>query len=84
MAKSDGFLNKITKHQKTRILPLRWIGNLCGEVSSYSLTRAWNLDEEENYGYRYKIHCKVFKYLDKPYRLWGTYYILTDSESKDS
>jgi len=84
MAKSDGFLNKITKHQKTRILPLRWIGNLCGEVSSYSLTRAWNLDEEENYGYRYKIHCKVFKYLDKPYRWWGTYYILTDSDSLES
>ena len=86
MEKSDGFLNKITKHQKTKILPLRWIGNICGEISSSSLVKAWDLDEEENYGYRYKIHCKVFKYLDKPYRLWGTYYQmeLTDSESKDS
>ena len=85
MAKSDGF-GKITKHQKTSILPLRWIGNICGEISSSSLVKAWDLDEEENYGYRYKIHCKVFKYLDKPYRLWGTYYEmeLTDSESQDS
>ena len=86
MEKSDGFLNKITKHQKTKILPLRWIGNVCGEISSNSLVKAWDLDEQENYGYRYKIHCNVFKYLDKPYRLWGTYYQmeLTDSESKDS
>ena len=75
MAKSDGF-NKITKHQKTRILPLRWIGNLCGEVASNSLVKAFDLEEDGDFGYRFKIHCKVFKYLDKPYRWWGTYYIL--------
>ena len=45
MAKSDGF-RKITKIEKTKILPLRWIGNLCGEVASTSLVRAFDLDED--------------------------------------
>lgn len=74
MEDSDGFLNKITKHQRTRILPLRWIGNLCSLVSSRSLLIAFELQEQDNYGARYKFHCKVWKYVDKPYRLWGTYY----------
>jgi hypothetical protein len=84
MAKSDGSLNKITKHQKTRILPLRWIGNICGEFASSSLVKVLDLDEDGDFGYRFKFHSKVWKYLDKPYRWWGTYYILTDSESQDS
>jgi hypothetical protein len=88
MAKSDGF-HKITKIEKTKILPLRWIGNLCGEVASTSLVRAFDLDEDGDFGYRFKFHCKVWKYLDKPYQWWGTCYMvdldyLTDSESQDS
>ena len=73
MAKSDGYLKNITKVQKTRILPLRWIGNLCGEVASNSLVKAFDL-QGQNDGYRFKFHCKVWKYVDKPYRWWGTYY----------
>jgi hypothetical protein len=76
MENSDGFLNKITKHQKTKILPLRWIGNLCGEVASNSLVRAFGLQDQYNFGYRFKFHSKVWKYLNKPYELWGTYYII--------
>ena len=37
MAKSDGYLKKITKHQRTKILPLRWIGNLCGDIAGNSV-----------------------------------------------
>jgi hypothetical protein len=84
MAKSDGSLNKITKHQKTRILPLRWIGNLCGEYAGNHLVKCFDYDEDGKHGFAYKYHAKMWKYLDKPYRWWGTYYILTDSESKDS
>ena len=80
---SDGYLDKITKHQMTRILPLRWIGNLCGEIASNSLTKVWNLYEDDSLGYRYKFHSKVWKYLDKPYRRWGTYYIMEILEEKD-
>ena len=74
MENSDGFLKNITKVQKTRILPLRWIGNLCGEVASSSLVKAFDLQDQDNFGYRFKFHCKVWKYVDKPYRWWGTYY----------
>ena len=76
MEESDGFLNKITKHQKTKILPLRWIGNLCGEVAGNHLVKSLDLDEDKNYGWRYKYHAKMWKYLNKPYRWWGTYYEL--------
>ena len=74
MEKSDGYLKNITKVQKTRILPLRWIGNLCGEVASNSLVKAFDLQDQDNFGYRFKFHAKVWKYVDKPYRWWGTYY----------
>ena len=83
MANSDG-LGKISKHQKTKILPLRWIGNLCGEVSASSLVKAFDLDEDGDFGYRFKFHSKVWKYLNKPYTWWGTYYILTDIDSLES
>jgi hypothetical protein len=76
MVDSDGFLNKITKHQKTKILPLRCIGNICGEISSNHLVEAMYMDENGDYGYRFKFHSKVWKYLNKPYEWWGTYYII--------
>jgi hypothetical protein len=86
MVDSDGFLNKITKHQKTKILPLRWIGNLCGEISSNHLVEAMYMDENGDYGYRFKFHSKVWKYLNKPYEWWGTYYLLQTNylKSKDN
>ena len=74
MENSDGFLNKITKHQKTKILPLRWIGNYLGGVASSSLVRAFDLQDQDNFGYRFKFHSKVWHYLNKPYTWWGTYY----------
>jgi hypothetical protein len=74
MENSDGFLNKITKHQKTKILPLRWIGNYLGGVASNSLVRAFDLQDQDNFGYRFKFHSKVWHYLNKPYTWWGTYY----------
>ena len=51
------------------------------------------MDEDEEFGWRYRYHAKMYKLLNKPYELWGTYYTidmaawkkdLTDSESQDS
>ena len=97
MAKSDGYLSKITKMEKTRILPLRWIGNICGEYAGNHLVKCFDYDEDGKYGFAYKYHAKMWKYLNKPYELWGTYYLidteamkkawgetLTDGESQDS
>lgn len=75
MDDSDGFL-KTTKIQRTKILPLRWIGNGLGSIATNSLVKAVDLDEQGNFGYRFKFHAKVWKYLNKPYEWWGTYYVL--------
>lgn len=70
----------ITKHQKTKILPLRWIGNIFGEFAGNSLVRALDLEEYNNLGYRFKFHCFMWKYLNKPYTWWGTYYTMELNE----
>jgi len=88
-------INHSTKIQRTRVWPLRWIGNICGEFAGNHLVKAIDLDEslDSNLGFLYKYHAKMYLILNKPYELWGTYYtidmdawkeFLTDSESKDS
>ena len=71
-------LNHSIKHEKTRILPLRWIGNACGELAGNHLIKAMYLDEEldTNLGLRYKYHARVWMILNQPYKWWGTYYII--------
>lgn len=76
MADSDGYLKNITKHEKTKILPLRWIGNGCSYIATNSLVKAFNLQEDDNLGYRFKFHSKVWHYFNKPYTWWGTYYMI--------
>jgi hypothetical protein len=76
MAKSDGFRNKITKTEKTNILPLRWIGNLSGEFAANHLLKSVYMDEDGDFNWRYKYHAKMWKYFNKPYERWGTYYLI--------
>jgi hypothetical protein len=38
------------------------------------LLKAFYLDEEGMYGYRFKFHSKVWVTFNKPYERWGTYY----------
>ena len=95
MARSDGFLSN--KKEKTRILPLRWIGNICGGYAGNHLVKCFDYDEENRLGFAYKYHAKMWTILNKPYEKWGTYYLidteamkkawggtLTDGESQDS
>ena len=67
-------LNHSTKTQRTKILPLRWIGNLCGEFAGNHIVKCVNMDEDEEFGWRYKYHAKMWVILNKPYEWWGTYY----------
>lgn len=67
---------KTIKIEKTKAIPLRWIGNICGEFAGNHLVKCIYLDEGKNYGVSYRYHAKMWKYLNKPYELWGTYYIL--------
>ena len=79
-------INHSTKIERTNILPLRWIGNISGEFAGNHLVKAIDLDEEldSNLGFRYKYHAKMWKYLNKPYEWWGTYYTIDmDGWKKD-
>ena len=77
-----GGLVKTTKVERTRILPLRWIGNICEDISTTSLEKTWSLQDQGNFGYRLKFHNWVWNYVNKPYEWWGTYYKLDLSELK--
>ena len=65
-----------TKIQRTRIWPLRWIGNFLGGYAGNHLVKCFDYDEDGKYGFAYKYHAKMWKYLNKPYTWWGTYYQL--------
>jgi hypothetical protein len=88
----DGFLSRSTKIQKTRIVPLRWIGNICGAYAGNHLVKCFDYDEQGKLGFAYKYHAKMYQILNKPYEWWGTYYSVdtsqwdkfTNSESQDS
>jgi hypothetical protein len=85
MAKRFGcqkMINHLIKHQKTKIIPLRWIGNFFGGYASDHLLKAVNLDEELDIdlGFKYKYHAKMWVILNKPYEWWGTYYLLDMEE----
>jgi hypothetical protein len=79
----NGYLSRSTKIQKTRILPLRWIGNISGAYAGNHLVKCFNYDEEGKLGFAYKYHAKMWKYLNKPYEWWGTYYELDIKGLKD-
>ena len=32
------------------------------------------MDEDGDFNWRYRYHAKMYKILNKPYYLWGTYY----------
>lgn len=79
-------MNHSTKIQRTKIWPLRWIGNFLGGYAGNHLIKAIDLDEslDSDLGFRYKYHAKMWKYLNKPYEWWGTYYSLDlDAWKKD-
>jgi len=79
-------MNNITKIEKTKVVPLRWIGNFLGEYAGNHLVKAIDLDEslDSNLGFKFKYHAKCWKYLNKPYEWWGTYYMIdTENWEKD-
>jgi hypothetical protein len=69
-------INHLTKIERTRIWPLRWIGNSLGGYAGNHLVKAIDLDEQldSNLSFRYRYHAKMWVILNKPYELWGTYY----------
>jgi hypothetical protein len=76
MENYDGFLSKSKKIEKTKILPLRWIGNLCGEIAHPHLMDALHYDDHDDHGFAYKYHSIMWLIFSKPYTRWGTFYSL--------
>jgi hypothetical protein len=72
----DGFLGKFTKEEKTRILPLRWFGNLCERWAHYHLNMFLHYSDHDYDGFAFKYHGFMSKQLYKPYFKWGTIYKL--------
>jgi len=69
-------MSNITKIEKTKVVPLRWIGNFLGEYAGNHLVKAIDLDEDDRLGLKFKYHAKMWKILNKPYERWGTYYFM--------
>ena len=76
MENSDGYLKKFTKQQKTKILPLRWIANLCEKPAHYHLSKCLHYDDHDDHGFAYKYHAFLSHWFYKPYLKWGTVYRL--------
>lgn len=69
-------MTRTTKIEKTKIWPLRAIGNFLGGYAGNHLVKCFDYDEDGKYGFAYKYHAKMWKYLNKPYEWWGTYYVI--------
>ena len=54
--------------------PLRWVANLFGEISSWAMLRLAFLDEDENFGPKYKIYSAMYKSTWPLYQKYGTFY----------
>jgi hypothetical protein len=74
----DGFLRS-KKIQRTKIVPLRWIGNLCGEIATTHLVEAVHMSDHDDHGFVYKYHSIMWMIFNKPYMKWGTFYSIDTS-----
>jgi len=62
------------KEHNTKILPLRWISNLCEIPAHYHLSKALHYDDHDDHGFAYKYHAFLSNWFYKPYLRWGTVY----------
>ena len=72
----DGYLERFTKEEKTRILPLRWFGNFCEKRANYHLSMFLHYNDHDDQGFAFKCHGILSNILYKPYFKWGTIYKL--------
>jgi hypothetical protein len=80
MGNLDGFLASSKKIQKTKIVPLRWFANGISSIGSTCLVKAAFLDEDGDFGFKYRFYSRVWKVANFFYSRWGTYYELDMDE----
>jgi len=78
----DGYLERFTKEHRTKILPLRWIANLCEIPAHYHLERFLRCDDLNIRGFVYRYHAYMSNLWYKPYMKWGTVYKLDLDDPK--
>jgi len=71
------------KVNNTNILPLRWFANMCGSIACWSILKAAYLDEDENYGWQYKIHGIIHKLTWPISYKYGSFYEFSFDMSGD-
>jgi len=59
---------------KTKFIPLRWLANICGDISGWAIMRISYQDELEDFGWRYKLHSFIWKMTWPVYYRFGTMY----------
>ena len=62
------------KINNTRILPLRWFANACGEISGWAVMKLVVLDEQNNFGRKYKVLSFIWNMTWPVYFKFGTFY----------
>lgn len=67
------FLNNSVAEHKS-LPPLRWFANWVGAISSWAIMKASWLDEEENYGIKYKFYGKIYSLTWPIYYKYGSFY----------
>ncbi len=80
MEDCDGFLEKFTKIHQTKILPLRWFANLCEKPAHYHLNKYLYYSDHDDHGLACRLHAYISNMFYKPYRRWGTFYIIDTNE----
>ncbi len=65
-----------TPEHKTRILPLRWLVNWLNGPATKCLVKAVDMDEQELYGWKFKLYILGWRTMNAPYERWGTVYKL--------
>lgn len=54
--------------------PLRWIANVFGSIGSWAILKICFLDEEENFGLRYKVYGFIYNMFMPIYFKHGSFY----------
>ena len=69
------------KIHNTNILPLRWFANMCESISGWAILRLACLDENENFGLKYKFYSFIHRITWPVSRDYGTFYLWEDDLS---
>jgi hypothetical protein len=54
--------------------PLRWFANFVGEINGTAIWKIAMLDEDNNFGLKYKVYSYIYKVTYPIYQKWGTFY----------